>query len=90
MAVTPSRTNQSRRRRSLLLEKCADMQLIDQSFMPGPSLPPFDAPAIGARVDDDARPMNILRLIARSRIRHAPPILQRKSIAAVRLRGIAD
>ena len=61
--------------------KGADVQLVDDSFLPGPAAPARAAPSVGDGIDHLARPVHVFRLIARGRVWHAKAIRQDEAIS---------
>ena len=59
----------------------ADMQLVEHRLVPRPAAPRRMLPAIGARVDDEARAMDVVGLGARRGIGHREAVGQAVAIA---------
>src|SRR5271166_1436721 len=62
------------------LREGADVELVEDCLVPGPSPPALVGPAIGCGIDHLARPMHILRLEARGWVRRLEPGRQREAI----------
>jgi hypothetical protein len=61
--------------------KRADVQFVDHRFVPGPAAPIVIGPFKSGGVDDFAGGMHIIRVEARSRVRHAQAVVDFKPVA---------
>ena len=73
-----------------LRRKGADVQFVDDRLLPGAAAPAGVAPGIGRRIDHLARPVHILRLITRGRVRDAQAIRQHEAISRTGAGAIGD
>src|SRR5260370_27706345 len=64
-----------------LRRKGPDVQLVDNRLFPGAAAPAGIAPDVGPRVDHLARPVHILRLIARGRVGNAQAVRKHEAIS---------
>ena len=70
--------------------KGADVQLVDDRLLPGTAAPAGIAPQVGRRVDDLARPVHVLRLIPRGRVRDAELVRQNEAVSCTGAGAIGD
>ena len=68
----------------------ADVQLVEDGLRPAAALPARVAPDVGCGIDHLARPMDILRLMAGSRVRHERAIRQHEPVTRAGTRQVGD
>ena len=73
-----------------LRRKGADVQLVDDRLLPGAAAPADVAPSVGRWIDHLARPVHVLRLIARGRVGNAQAVRQHEAISRTGAGAIGD